>query len=78
MPQPTEHQIRELAHDAGYQFARRNNMHRKRGPRFAIFDECGMKWQGDSLVAAARFLSRNSSFSALRRSAHRATLRAGA
>jgi hypothetical protein len=60
-PPLTEHQIRELAHERGMQFARRNNMHRKTGPRFALFDETGMKWQGDSLVAAGRFLSRQPS-----------------
>jgi hypothetical protein len=57
MPAPaTEREVRELAHVAGFQFARRNNMHRKTGPRFAIFDECGIKWQGGSLAAAGRFL----------------------
>jgi hypothetical protein len=55
-PPLTEHQIRELAHELGYQFHRRNNTHRKTGPRLALFDESGMKWQGSSLEGAFRFL----------------------
>jgi hypothetical protein len=64
----TEREVRNAAHEAGYQFARRNNMHRKTGPRFALFDETGMKWQGGSLTAAGRFLARHPSFCAPRRS----------
>jgi hypothetical protein len=58
MPAPaTEREVRELAHAAGFQFHRRNNMWRKRGPRFAIFDESGPKWQGSSLAGAIRYLA---------------------
>jgi hypothetical protein len=59
-PKPvTEREVRELARSCGFYFHRRNNMHRKSGPRFSVYDEAGMHWQGNSLSGAVSRLNAN-------------------
>jgi hypothetical protein len=54
--EPTEREVRDLANDKGLAFKRRNNMWRKRGAPFSVYNESGLHWAGYTFGDAARFL----------------------
>jgi hypothetical protein len=53
---PTEREVRDLSHDKGLAFQRRNNMWRKSGPPLSLYDEAGQHWKGYTYGEAWRFL----------------------